>query len=115
MADSIEQDKAATELEEAYDTSDPKQVNTARKKAARTRADRLRFVKAAMEQEEGRAWFYDQLVYCKIFSTPFSEDPYITSFKCGQQECGRRILADIQDSAPAEYLLMIRENKTKNG
>lgn len=111
MADQIEQDKAASELEESYDTSDAKQVNTARKKSARTRADRLRFIKAAMEQEEGRAWYYDYLVYCKIFNTPFSEDPYITAFKCGQQECGRRILADIQDAAPTEYLQMIRENK----
>lgn len=95
--------------EEQFDTSDPQQVNKAKKRAARTRADRLEFVNAAMQHEQGRAWFYDILAFCKIFSTPYSSDPYDTAFKLGMQNLGLRVMADIQDAAPKEYLLMITE------
>lgn len=109
MADNIEQNKAIEEQEEAYDTSDPKQVNTARKKAARTRADRLRFVKAAMENEEGRAWFYDLLVRCHVINTPFQDDPYLTAFRCGEQNIGLQLMKDIQDAAANLYIVMTKE------
>ncbi len=97
--------------DEPYDTSDPEQVNKAKKRASRKREDRLKFVAAAMQHPEGRAWFYDQLVFCKVFSTPYTENPYDTAFRCGQANIGLRILADIQDAASKEYLLMIEENK----
>lgn len=96
--------------EQAYDTSEPEQVNKAKKRASRTRADRLRFVEGAMTLAEGRAWFYDLLVRCKVINTPFAEDPYRTAFNCGQQNIGLQILSDIQDSAPKEYAHMISEN-----
>lgn len=116
MADRIAQIAAEVEQEEAYDTADPTSVNKARKRAARTRADRLHFVAAAMTTEQGRSWFYDTLRRCHVFSTPYiSSDPHATSFKCGEQNIGLQILADVQESAPSEYLLMITENKTKNG
>lgn len=116
MADSIQQDQAANELDESYDTSDPKAVNTARKKSARTRADRLQFIQAAMLHEQGRAWYYDILKRCHIFNQPYViGDPHGTSFKCGELNIGIQILADIQDAAPDKYILMVTENKTKNG
>ena len=97
--------------EEQFDTSDPQQVNKAKKRAARTRADRLEFVNAAMQHEQGRAWFYDILVFCKVFQGPFCDDPYRTAFLCGEQNIGIRILDDIQTAAPDKYLQMIAENK----
>lgn len=97
--------------EQFYDTSEPLQVNKAKKKAARTRADRLEFVAAAMTTPQGRAWFYDTLVRCKVFNTPFQDDPYRTAFNCGQNTVGLMILDDIQMSAPSEYITMIKENK----
>lgn len=115
MANQIAQNEAVETLEESYDTSDPKAVNTVRKKAARTRADRLRFIEAAMTTEEGRAWFYDILLFCHILRNPFSDDPYVTAFKCGELNVGTRILDDIQTAAPNNYLKMIGENKSKNG
>jgi hypothetical protein len=115
MANPVDELLAKEALEETPDTSDPKEVNKQRKKYARTRADRLRFIEAAMSHEEGRAWFYDLLVFCQIFQNPYDPDPYRTAFLCGQRNVGLRVLLDLQDAAPDDYLKMVRESKTKNG
>lgn len=115
MVDPVKQAVAQEAAEETIDTSDPIQVNTQRKKYARTRADRLKFVAAAMEHEQGRAWFYDILVRCRVVGTPFSEDPYKTAFNCGMQNIGLQVLDDIQTASPDGYNKMIQENKSKNG
>lgn len=116
MADSIAINQAESEEEETYNTSDPIAVNTVRKKAARTRADRLKFVEAAMSHEQGRAWYYDILKRCHVFATPYiNNDPHATSFRCGEQNIGLQILDDLQTAAPDDYLKMVAENKTRNG
>ena len=95
-----------------YDTGDKESVNNARKKASRIRASRLRFVAAAMENKEGRAWFYDFLVFCDIYGNPFmEEETHKTAFKLGQQNVGKMVLGYIMDAAPDEYLTMLSENK----
>lgn len=109
----IREIEAEAAQEEPYDTSDPQQVNTARKKSARTRADRMEFVAAAMTTPQGRAWFYDIIEFCHCFKTSFSGDPYVTAFNSGEQNIGLRILDDIQMAAPEFYLTMITENKKK--
>lgn len=98
-----------------YDTSDKEAVNKVRKKSARTRATRLEFVAAAMTTEQGRAWFYDLLVRCRVVSTPYVENSDKTIFNLGQQNVGLMVLDDIQTAASDNYVLMITENKTKNG
>ena len=105
--------KGEVDIDEPVDTSDREAVNKSRKKAARTRTDRLEFIKAAMQHEQGRAWFYDVLEFCRVVATPFSSDPYNTAFKCGMQNVGLKILADIQDASPDEYMLMVKEARTK--
>lgn len=115
MVDRIKQIEAESLVDDTYDTSDREAVNTARKKSSRTRATRLKFIEAAMTHEEGRAWFYDILTFCKVFQGPYRDNPYETAFMCGQQNTGLRILDDIQTAAPDKYVTMISENKTKNG
>lgn len=111
MSDIIQEIQVKAEQEETYNSSDEKQVNKARKKEARSKSDRLKFISAAMQHEQGRAWFYDILLFCKVINTPFREDPYITAFNCGLQNVGLRILSDLQEAAPKEYLSMVEENK----
>lgn len=115
MSDNILTEQMTSEQEETFDTSDPVSVNTARKKSARTRADRLRFIEAGMQHEQGRSWFYDVLLFCHVFKNSFDSDPYVTAFKCGEHNVGLRILDDIQTASPENYLKMISENKTKLG
>ena len=115
MSDPVLEEKLSDEQSESYDTSDKEQVNKARKRDARTRADRLEFVEAAMTTPQGRAWFYDLLARCHVVRTPFSaNDPYGTAFKCGEQNIGLQILDDIQTVSSDTYLTMITENKKKN-
>lgn len=114
MVNQVAQTQAEEEAEVPYDTSDPIQVNKSRKKAARTRADRLEFVKAAMQHSQGRAWFFDVLKRCHLFTMPYvSGDPHATSFKCGELNIGNQLLMDIQDAAPDQYIVMITENRNK--
>lgn len=110
MSNNIQEIQVAAEKEETFDTSDTEQVNKARKKEARKKADRLEFIAAAMQHEQGRAWFYDLIVFCKTYKAPFREDPYQTAFWCGMQNVGLRITADLQEAAPKEYLTMVKEN-----
>lgn len=98
---------------EDYDTSDKEQVNKARKKASRTRADRLKFVEAGMTMPQGRAWFYDFLMRCHIFNTPFDEDPYRHAYRAGEANIGLQVLSDIQEVSAQDYVKMISENKTR--
>lgn len=112
MSDLVKEVQAEDELEQTYDTANPEQVNKARKKAARTRAYRLEFVKAAMELEQGRSWFYDLLRRCHIVSTPYiSGDSHSTAFRCGEQNVGLQLLDDIQTIASDDYIKMMKENK----
>lgn len=116
MFKTVDTVEATDNLEVPYDTSDKEQVNKVRKKAARTRADRLSFVEAAMTTEQGRAWFYDLLKFGHVFNVPYvSGDTHATSFKCGEMNVALRVLDDIQTIAPTQYLTMISENKTRNG
>lgn len=109
-----EQEVQAPEDEsDSYDTSDKEAVNKAKKKASRTKADRLKFIRAAMSHPEGRAWFNDLLIFCRIFSSPFDIDPHRTAFLCGQANVGIRILSDIQEAAPEFYLAMVIEGKER--
>lgn len=115
MVNPVKQEQAQDEQDASYDTSDPEKVNKARKKYARTRAHRLEFVAAAMTTEQGRAWYYDMLIRCKVLKTPYTSDSHDTAFRCGEQNIGLMILSDIQDAAPDQYIVMISENKTRNG
>jgi hypothetical protein len=114
MSDPVKEVQAQDEQEDSYNTSDPVQVNKARKRAARTRADRLEFVKASMTLAEGRAWFFDLLNRCHLWRTSFDESPTRLAFLVGEENIGKMILGDIQDAAPDKYIIMIEENR-KNG
>lgn len=98
---------------EEYDTSDKEQVNKARKRASRTKADRLQFIEAAMSHPQGRAWFYDFLMRCHVFNTTFDENPTRHAFRSGEANVGLMVLSDIQEAAADNYTKMIKENKSK--
>lgn len=97
---------------ESYDASDRNTIKKATKAAALAERKKLEFVHAIMTVKEGRKWAWEQLVKCKVFSTPFilgSSDG--TAFNCGQQNWGLQFLSDITIASPDEYILMAKENK----
>lgn len=112
MSDTIRQIEANEAIETPYDASDPKQVNNARKKSSKKLADRLRVVEALMQHPEGRRWIYEMLQWCHIYGNPVvSNDTHGTYFNLGQENVGKRLLADVVTAAPDNYLKMIEENK----
>lgn len=113
MADPVAENEAEEVSEEAYDSSDPKSVNDARKRSARKRRERLEMVRVAMSSENGRAWFYDLLEFCHMWTTSFQQnDPHFTSFREGERNIGLKVLADIMAASPDQYVTMVKEAKS---
>lgn len=111
MADSIRQLEAENEVEKPYDASDPKQVNTARKKASRKLSEKLEFVKAMMELTQGRKYLWDLMESCNMFTSPLVDgDTHSTYFKLGQQNIGKLLLMDTMTFSDL-YVKMVEENK----
>ena len=63
----------------------------------------------------GRRWVYNKLAGLKAFHTPYTGDVNSTLFNCGMQNAGFVFLAEILGAAPAEYLMMLRENSNASG
>lgn len=97
-----------------YDGSNRKHIRQAEKAALVAENERKLFVAHIMSTLPGRAWMHDLLLKCSIFSTPFVAGAYdITAFKCGGQNIGLQIFADVHASAPREYVLMMQEASQK--
>lgn len=98
------------QLAPSYDAGDKRSVNTARKKAARKKKQRLEVVAAIMAQPQGRSYMYEYLTRCSTFTTPFVEGmPDKTAFNAGRQSVGHDLQADIMAAAPEMYWVMVKE------
>ncbi len=102
------------EQETTYDSSDPEQVNEARKKSGRRKRANLDFVKAILTVPEGREWLYRLLLACDVFRQPWTRgDPDGTAFRCGKLDVGYQLLADAEKADPDGFNLMRKEGKEK--
>lgn len=105
--------EAEAAAEVPFDTSDPVQVNTARKKAARKTRGKLDVVGAVMEQKEGRSWIYGMLADAHMWTPSYVRgDSHATAFQEGERNAGLRLLTDVMAAAPQLYVTMVAENKT---
>ena len=91
------------------DTSSRKSVR-AKEKAAR-QADRTRgeVIIAFMSQPTGRSYIWEQLTLCHVFSTSFNRDALAMAFSEGERNYGLRLLDDILQWCPDQFILMMRE------
>lgn len=69
------------------------------------------FIKAAMQHQQGREYFYSLLEMCGIGKTPFTANALTTSFACGEQNIGLQIQSHIIEVAPKGYILMLEEKE----
>jgi hypothetical protein len=100
--------------EKPYDAGDAEQVNEARKKAGRKKREDLDVVHALMQHAKGRMWLYEWLEACKIFSSPIvPNDTHFTYHNIGEQNIGKRLLQQITEAAPEQYMLMMQEAREK--
>lgn len=98
-----------------YDSSDPDQVQNARRKTGRLAKERRETLAALLATKSGRRWAWDFLTFCRVFATSFDRDPYATAFNEGQRNVGLKLLADINSADPNAYRLMTTEAEDKNG
>lgn len=99
----------------AYNADDPKQVKRAKKQAEFDEAMKFDVIRSVMGTIPGRRWIYDMLERCYIYRTPFIlGQPDGTAFNCGEQNFGNKLLADVQNAAPDQYLAMIQEAKSSS-
>jgi len=70
---------------------------------------------SVMSTTAGRRWVYNKLAGLKTFHTPFTGETNSTMFNAGMQNAGFAFLAEILGAAPAEYLMMLRENSNASG
>lgn len=105
--------EAAEIAETSYDASNKKQVNNARKKAASRNKKRLEVIQLLMQHKDGRAWIYEILERCHIYTTSFVQgDPHATSFREGERNVGNQLLIDVLKAATDDYLKMVKEGQS---
>jgi len=99
--------------EEGYDAGDPNHVKRARNDARRREKDDAAVVAALMENGQGRAWLWGLLGFCGIYQSPFSLNEMQMAYAAGKGDVGRKLLADIVQHAPDQYVMMIKEHQRK--
>jgi len=112
MVDYAARTEAEILMEEPYNAADPEKVNNARKKEARERREELQFLAKIMATKEGRKWTYKLIASCNPFGNPIiPSDTHLTYSNLGAQNIGKKLLQDINDAAPDQYVIMIKENR----
>jgi hypothetical protein len=76
--------------------------------AQKSRSD---LMAAIVSMPEGRKWIWELLTELGVFSNPFSADGLVMAFKCGEQNVGQRIFADVLEASPDAYLTMVKESR----
>lgn len=91
------------------DTADRSSIRKVEKSAARLERDRGEQVIEIAGSARGRAYLWAQLAQAHLFSTPYSPDTNQTYFNLGEQNAGLRLLSDIMQWCPEQFIAMMRE------
>ncbi len=98
-------------MPEQYDAGDPAQVKDARLSARDKDRLRAEAISAIMDVPACREYLWELLEFCKTFQSPFSSNALVMAHNTGEQNVGFKILADITDAAPAQYIQLLEEKK----
>lgn len=96
-----------------YDASNRKDIRRAQKAAAIAERDRIQFLATIMSTTPGRAWMYDLLTQCQIFSTVPTFNPHQDYFALGQRNVGSRLFSEIMTHCPDQYTQMTKEENVR--
>ena len=109
--DAIARFEAERMAEVQFDSSDPEQVNNARKAAALRETEELNTLKTLGDYENGRALLFG-MVKCAISGNPYvpgNQD--MTSYNLGQEAKARDLLRKLMVGCPQNVVKMIEENR----
>jgi len=97
-----------------YDASNERHIAIQRRVAKALDEAHDNVVHSIMGVADGRAYIYDLLIYCHVFDQPFSPNPHLTAFGCGQLDVGQVIFRKIHKLCPDEYIQMMREANARD-
>jgi len=92
-----------------YNASDTRQIKAAIKQAKTDRALDDGVLTMVMTTPNGRAWMWRHLSRCHAFATPYTNDNNATNFRCGEQNIGLELIADLLRACPDQFIFMMRE------
>ena len=92
-----------------YNAANRKDVRRLEKQARVDERSRKETVTWLMGTMAGREWLYNLLSECHVFVSSFSLNAYEGAFREGERNVGLRLLNDVMQTAPDDYVLMMRE------
>lgn len=72
-------------------------------------------ISALLVHEHGRRFLWWLLEIAPVFRQPFTGNALTTSFQCGEQNVGQRILERITSVSPEGYVTMMKEKADERG
>lgn len=84
---------------------------TGDKGAELVREQRLADMAMLLSTRPGRRFVWSLMADCGIFRSSFDNSGSVTAFNEGRREIGLRVLADVNEAAPEQYLVMLRESQ----
>lgn len=92
-----------------YDAGDPKDVKAAIKESQRWADRRDTVLRGVMSTEDGRRWIREAIEMGHVGASSFSSDPLRMAYLEGERNIGLRIMADVMNTEPKLYMLMMAE------
>lgn len=80
------------------------------KKNTERRKSELIFISNMMRNQEGRDFMHRLLQHSRVFESIFNNDPHLHSYNSGLRASGLWLMGELKESAPDEYVKMIKEN-----
>ena len=97
----------------SYNAANRKDVRRLEKAARLSEHGRAETVGWLMGTMAGREWIYNWLSECHVFVSSFSLNAQEAAFREGERNVGLRLLNDVMQTAPDEYVLMMREENVR--
>lgn len=92
-----------------YSAANRKDIRAAEKAEKAREASRQSVLVGLMSTIEGRAYIYADLEFCHVFVDPFTSDALAEAFQKGIRTVGLKLLADLMQYAPDQFILAMRE------
>ncbi len=91
-----------------------KQIEESKKKQKRLLEEKKSDLRKVLQTREGRNVMWRFLEEARVFNSIWEPSAKI-HYNAGKQDFGHYLMAEIMNSDPDKYLLMVKENKEKNG
>ena len=85
------------------------EVRRAEKAAKLAEQNRREVIVAICGTIPGRAYLWEQLEWCHVFTESYDDNPQRMAHNEGQRSAGLRLLADIMIAAPEQFIQMMVE------